>query len=98
MRAGRLRHRVTLYTVALDTGIETDVATVWAEVDVASGEKEELESGQQTDPNTVTIRYLAGVAPLMRIRFGTRRFEIQSVTDRWGRKRELRLRVKEIAA
>lgn len=98
MRAGRLRHRVTLFTVDPATGTETDFATVWAEVDVASGQKEELESGQQTDPNTVTIRYLAGVAPLMRIRFGTRRFEVQTVTDWWGRKRELRLRVKEIAA
>lgn len=98
MKAGRLRHRVTIFSVNQATGAETDVATVWAEVDVATSQGEELESGQQTEPDTVTIRYRAGILPLMRLRFGSRRFEIKGVTDRWGRKRELSLQVKELAS
>ncbi len=97
MNAGELRDRVTLFTVNQATGAEIDFATVWAEVDVATGQTLELEQAQRSTPNSVRIRHLAGVVPQMRIRFGARRFEVLTVRP-VGRKRELCLVVREFVA
>ena len=98
MRAGRLRHRVTLYTVDPSTGAEFDFATLWAGVEPARG-REMFEGRQERSEVTglVVTRFIAGVKPWMRIRFGTRRLEILSVADPDERHRELQLAVRELA-
>ena len=104
MRAGRLRHKVTIqdYTESQNTFGEvtknwTDYATVWAAVEPVKG-REFWESQQINAEITtkVTLRYLAGVKPKMRILHDTRIFEIDSVINVDERNRELQLLVKEM--
>jgi SPP1 family predicted phage head-tail adaptor len=104
MRAGRLRHRITIqdYTESQNTFGEvtknwTDYATVWAAVEPVKG-REFWESQQINAEITtkVTIRYLAGIKPKMRILYDTRIFEIDSVINVDERNRELQLLVKEM--
>ena len=106
MRAGRLRHRVTIqdYTESQNTFGEvtknwTDYATVWAAVEPVKG-REFWESQQINAEITtkVTLRYLAGVKPKMRILHDTRIFEIDSVINVDERNRELQLLVKEMVS
>jgi SPP1 family predicted phage head-tail adaptor len=104
MRAGRLRHRVTIqeYTESQNTYGEVtkswvDFATVWAAMEPARG-REFWESQQinAETTSTVVLRYLAGVKPEMRVLYDGRVFQILSVINPDERNRELQLRVKEV--
>ena len=106
MRTGRLRHRVKIqhYTESQNAFGEatknwTDYATVWAAVEPVKG-REFWESQQINAEITtkVTMRYLAGVKPKMRILYDTRIFEIDSVINVDERNRELQLLVKEMVS
>lgn len=103
MRAGELRHRVTIQQMQ-DTQNEygepvkewVDVVTVWASIEGLRG-REYFEAQQtmaQAD-HRIKIRYMDGIKPTMRIVYGTRIFSIQSVLDPDGRRRELHLICKE---
>jgi len=102
MKAGRLRHRLTLYTVTeqVDPGdapAETVFATVWGALEPLQGR--ELFAAQQVQSEVTgraTIRYLAGVDPTMRVGLGSRRWEILGIIDPQERHRELQLLTKEI--
>lgn len=104
MRAGELRHRVTIQqkTTTQDTygaPVETwaALATVWANVEALSGR--EFFDSQQTvaqADHRITIRYRSDVKPAMRVIYGTRTFDIQAVLDKEGRKRALELLCKEV--
>jgi len=104
MRAGRLRHQVTIQrlTTTVDSygdHIETwaDVATVWAEVVPLSGR--EYWAAKQVNAETetrVTMRYRDGVLPAMRIKYGARLLDIQSAIDVGGRRDELQLMCREV--
>lgn len=84
MRAGMLRHRVTLQRFqqgqdAYGGPVETweDVATVWASLEAVSGR--EFFASQQVQSEVthkVTIRFRPGVAADMRIVYGGRVFGI----------------------
>ncbi|MGJ3501613.1 putative phage head-tail adaptor (plasmid) [Piscirickettsia salmonis] len=103
MRAGLLRHRITLqnnligtneYGEALDYW--QDIATLWARVSPRIGR--ELFSAQQfyhEITQTVTLRYRADVSPNLRIYFDGRYFEILSVINPDERNRELVLACRE---
>ena len=102
MRAGSLRHRVTIEQPVVDTawgGATTweEFATVWAAVEPLRGR--ELFAAQQVQSETtakVTIRYVAGVTAKMRILHGSRIFELTAPPiDPEERHRELQLMVKE---
>ena len=92
MRAGRLRHVVTIQqrTLAQDTGgalqpAWSDVATLRAEVRSPAG-LERVQPGMDQTIATVThtVRVRAREAlilPSMRVRWGTRLFQIVAVTD-----------------
>ena len=75
MRAGALRHRVTLKTksVSRDTFGEEDVtwtttATVWGSVEPLRGrEYMEAKQGQADVSHRVIVRYRASVVPTMRL-------------------------------
>jgi len=89
MRSGELQWRVTLETntpTADATGefVDTysDFATVWAAIEPLSGQL--LFQAQQANSEVqgrIRIRYLPGVLPTMRVKFGTRYFRILSIID-----------------
>ena len=103
MRAGELRHRVTIQqkSVTRNTfGEEVvtwqDVATVWAAIEPLRG-REFFES-QQVNAEVTTrirIRYRPGITPTMRVVFGNRVFDIQAVINVDERNRELHLMCRE---
>lgn len=76
-----------------------DLATVWAAVEPLRGR--ELFSAQAVTAEPITkirIRYRSGVRPSMRVVYGTRIFDIQSVVDTGDRHRELQLMCREVTS
>ncbi len=103
LKAGALRHRVTLQTVGETpdggggfTTAWTDVATVWAAIEPLRG-RERLHAQQLENPVThrVTIRYRAGVTAKMRLKFGPRILNIRAVVNPSERNRTLELLCEE---
>lgn len=103
MKAGKLRHRITIQNpveTTNDVGDVTttweDFATVWAEIIPLSG-REYWESKQVNSEVTgkIRIRYLAGVTPKMRAKFGDRIFNIEAVINPEEKNIELVLLVSE---
>lgn len=82
MRAGDLSDPIEIYSVDPNTGGGQHLARVWANVQVPAGnEAFETEEEPRQQAGTVTIRALATVVRKMRIAFGTRIFEIQTITS-----------------
>lgn len=90
MKAGRLRHRVTLQSLATGSPQKTemgsadqawaDVVTVWADIRPLQGTK--LFNAQQVQSDVTTeieIRYRAGVTAKMRAKHGTNLYDIEAV-------------------
>jgi len=86
---GRLRHRLTLESASRtpDGGggaseTWTTVAEVWAEI-TPSGGTEVVDADALTGrvSHEIVFRYRADVAPVMRLRRGTRLFDIAAVID-----------------
>ena len=106
---GRLRQRVTIETAATPTDGEpnpsytTLAANVPAEVREGSGGNfgGEYTRGRQVEAGItciVTIRYRSDITPRMRIKYGTRYLNIESVIDPNGYRSILELMCKEIQA
>jgi SPP1 family predicted phage head-tail adaptor len=91
MRAGRLRHRITIQEFRV-TGRNViggevkdwvNVATVWAGIEPIRG-REYLAADQPRAELThrVPMRYRPGIVPTtMRVKYGSRVFDIKSVID-----------------
>ncbi len=103
IRAGELRHKVTIqnYTTspnAVSEPVKTwaDYATVWASIEPIRG-KEFWDSQQVNAEITgkIKLRYLSGITSKMRVKYETRIFEILSVINPGEKNRELQLMVKE---
>jgi len=104
MRAGELRHRVT---VQEEQGITrnqkgelvpdwVDITTVWAAVEPLKGrEYFDAEQVQAEVTTRIRMRYHAGVTPEMRIIYGTKEFDILSAINIEEKDRELHLMCKE---
>ena len=102
MKAGDLRHRITIQQLAEgenDMGdivqVWTDFATVWASVEPLTGR--EYLSAQQVSAETsgrIRMRYRAGVMATMRVLFGGRTYRILSVINPEERNIELELMTK----
>jgi putative phage head-tail adaptor len=103
MNIGKLRHRITLLrqvNEVNDYGASTQtwkrVATVWANVRPLSGR--EYFSAQQVQSEITTqiwLRYIEGIKPTMKVKFGEREFEILSVLNIQERDVSLQLMCKE---
>lgn len=108
MRAGDLRHRISLQK---DANAEADAKneygetepswetfnTVWASVEPLQGR--ELFNAQKVAADVtirVRIRFLAGVGPQHRILYRGRILEIQSAIDVGERRTEMHLMCKEV--
>ena len=89
MRAGELRHVVTIKrkVVTQDTYNQevitwTTVATLRAKIETASGaEYTDVETAGASLAQQVTIRHYPGLAPTMRVYWGARVFEIEAVQE-----------------
>jgi len=102
---GSMRHRVKLQSATLATDAAggsvpawSDVATVWAAIAPISGQ--EMFTAQQFSAKVshwIRIPYRTGVTPLMRLLYGTRAFNIQSVVNEDERKHRLKLLCEERA-
>lgn len=89
MRAGKLRHQITILQVSESRtgsgGVSeswSTYATVWASIEPLNG-REYLASQQRQSSEThkVRIRYLFGITTKMRVLWGSRTFDIQAVLD-----------------
>ena len=103
MRAGEIRHRITLQEPvhirdSFQENVTTynDVVTVWAAIEWESGrrflEAKQLNAEVQ---GVIRIRYRSGVLPEWRIKYEDRYFEILSIANIQERDREIQLTVKE---
>ena len=103
MRAGRLRHRITLQqpvrTEAADgerVVTYVDVVTVSAEVLSPKGRSYLAAREAHAELTTiVTIRYRSDIQPSWRATFGDRVLEVDHIADLQGRRRYLELHCKE---
>jgi SPP1 family predicted phage head-tail adaptor len=105
MRAGRLRHRVTIQR-RLDVrdtygdvagGDWEDVASVWAAVEPLRGrEFAELQRAGAEVTTRVVMRYRSGIEPQMRVKYGAHVYDIESVINVDERDRELQLMCREV--
>lgn len=106
MRAGTLRHRVTIQeTTETRDGaggvINTwsTVATVWAAVEPLRGrEFIEARATQAQVDTRIRIRYQASLSltPKMRVTWGSRVYDIQAVIELRTEHREIHLMAKEV--
>lgn len=108
MRAGTLRHRVTLQTVTetrdADGGVSeswTDTATLWAAVEPLRGREYFSAKALQAEVTTrIRLRYRAGVVPKQRVTWldgsTTHTYDILEVIEPDTRRRELVLMCKEL--
>lgn len=105
MRAGLLRHEVTLESpgTRVDDGYgggsvtDTVVATVWAEIEPLTGY--ELFQAAQFNPTVnyrITIRYYPGIRPSWKVKYGTRVFDIKSVANLDERNRTIEMMCEEL--
>jgi head-tail adaptor len=91
IRAGELRHRITINGITrgtpLATGekpmIETSIATVWAKVESLSGRMGEIAKGMYpTATDRIEMRYFPNLTITNNsVVFGTRRFAINNIND-----------------
>lgn len=99
MRPGQLRHRIEIQALTVTPGsmgepTETwaTSATIWGAVYPLKG-KEWFESKGKAIRAEVThrvhIRYMPGITPKHRVKFGSRIFRIESVLNPEERNREL---------
>lgn len=104
MRAGRLRHRVTIQTRSTTPEADggqpatwTDGATVWAGVEpIAGREMLRADAAAAEVSHRVWMRWRAGVTPANRLKLGTRTFEIVAAINAGERDRDLEILAKEL--
>lgn len=108
MRAGTLRHRVTLQTVTetrdADGGVVeswADTATLWAAVEPLRGREYFSAKALQAEVTTrIRLRYRAGVVPKQRVTWSdagtTHTYDVLEVIEPDTRRRELALMCKEL--
>ena len=100
MKGGKLRRRITIQQPTLAQNATGEMTPTWtsfaanlpAEI-VPSNGKEVIQADQinAQQPILVRIRYLSGLLPKMRLVYGARTFEIQSVANIEERNREMEL-------
>lgn len=99
MRAGRLRHRITIQQPTTSTNAQggkvktwTDVATVWAGIEpVSASESEENFQLEHEVSVRIIIRYRSDITSDMRIKFENRYYKILGIINPDERNRELQI-------
>ncbi len=108
IQAGKYRHRITISQAPTDASRDTFggrkgagsvLATVWAELQDWGGE--ETSEGRRETADVVTkfkIRYRADVTPAMTVSFEGDTYNLLSVLDFDGTRRELVLNCRKVVA
>ena len=103
MRLGPLRHRVTIQLEERNedgygghTPTWRDLDTVFASVEPLSGQEAVVARQlQDTVTHKVVMHYRSGIKAAMRVKFGTRIFNIREVRNPGERNQRLELRCEE---
>ncbi len=104
MRAGRLRHRVTIQKVTRTNAADGSPVDTWSALDTVSAEVKTV-SGTERWANertmqeydiAVRIRHRADIGAGMRLLYGARVFDIKAPLDPDERRRELVLLCREV--
>jgi len=104
MRAGLLRHRITVQQKSVSrtsSGAESvswaEYDELWASVEPLSGRELELAKQIHDEISVrIWIRYRSGVVPEMRVLFGSRTFDVLSVLNTAERDIKMQLMCREI--
>jgi SPP1 family predicted phage head-tail adaptor len=103
VKIGKLRHRITIEETTETQDADGSVienwsafATVQSSIEPISGREYFAAQTTQADmTHRINLRYVAGVKPKMRVKFGSRIFDILSVINVNERNRELQLMCRE---
>ena len=103
MRSGRLKHRIIIQTFSeskndFGEGVKSwnDYATAYASITPLSA-KEYFKAGVQAEAtHKVELRYIDGIKPKMRVLYGERIFDIESVINIREENRVLQLICTEV--
>ena len=103
MRLGKLRHRITIEQVSETQDTDGSVIETWSSVASAKSSIEPVSGREYFDAQTtqadvthrIYLRYIAGVIPKMRVKYGARIFDILSVINTRERNVELQLMCRE---
>lgn len=104
MRAGELRHRVTIQistepqnTYGEGVPIWTTFDNVWAAIEPLSGREYWAAQQENAEVNTrIRIRNKQGITPKMRVSWGNRIYDIMTVIRVNERDREIHLMCREV--
>lgn len=106
LQIGKMRQRVTLQQPTLTqnsygepVAAWSDVQELWASILPASGMERYVSGGEQLQASVthrVRMRYRSDVSPIMRLTWGTRTLEIDSIQDPSGKTAEMVLLCKEV--
>jgi len=103
VKIGKLRNRVTIEQVAETQDSDGSVIETWsnyagaqAAIEPISGREYFAAQTTQADvTHRISLRYVSGVTPKMRVKYGSRVFDILSVININERNRELQLMCRE---
>jgi SPP1 family predicted phage head-tail adaptor len=103
VKIGKLRHRITIEESTETQDADGSVTENWSAFAAAQGSIEPISGREYFSAQTtradlthrVNLRYVAGIMPKMRVRFGSRIFDILSVINVDERNRELQLMCRE---
>ena len=103
MKIGKLRHRIAIEQVAEIQDSDGSVIETWsafadvqASIEPISGrEYFAAQTTQAEVTHRFSLRYVSGVTPKMRVKYGSRIFDILSVINVNERNRELQLMCRE---
>ena len=103
MRLGKLRHRITIEQVAETQDTDGSLIETWSSFASAQGSIEPVSGREYFDAQTthadvthrIYLRFVSGVTPKMRVKYGDRIFDILSVINTRERNVELQLMCRE---
>lgn len=104
MRAGQLRHRGTIQSEqrtedgygGFNPPTWADVCTDWMSIEPLSGQEAvAARQLQDTVTHKIAMRYRSGITPAMRVKFGSRLFNIREVRNLDERNVRIEMRCEE---
>jgi SPP1 family predicted phage head-tail adaptor len=103
MRAGPMRHRITIESPIETQGSDGSIIqtwdvfmTAWASIEPLAGREYFAAEREQADiSHRIRMRFAGGITHKMRVSIGSRMFEIESVINIGERNRELILMCRE---
>jgi SPP1 family predicted phage head-tail adaptor len=103
LKIGKLRHRIAIEQVTETQDTDGSVIEIWsayatvqASIEPLSGREYIAAQSIQADvTHRISLRYMPGITPKMRVNYSSRIFDILSVINVGERNRELQLMCRE---